>query len=277
MVRRIGAFFFTLALVACGSSSDSALTGDSGGSGGSAGGGAAGQAGEGGSSGSTEAGGQGGSVSSGGAVSGGQGGSSTTGGTSSVGGSSQGGGGQGGEGQGGGGQGGSAQGGSAGVGAFSAGGSAGVGGSSGGGGQGGSAGGGQGGTSPNGQGVIGCGDTDCRLFEGAVCCLTENPGNYCFALNPNQPGNLPERCDCEGILCDSVELFCDGPEDCPGQVCCFEKAPASDPEVACQASCEGAPALRRDAVCKLGQANACPGGGQCQTEESLPQGIGTCR
>ena len=128
-----------------------------------------------------------------------------------------------------------------------------------------------------GPGVITCGDTLCALFEGAACCLTDNPGDYCFALNSSQPGSLPDSCDCEGILCRSVELFCDGPEDCPGEVCCFEQRPAADPEITCESSCQGAPAVRRDAVCKVGQPNACPGGGNCEAEDSLPQGIGTCR
>ncbi|MCA9628239.1 MAG: hypothetical protein KC766_11260 [Myxococcales bacterium] len=209
---------------------------------------------------------------------------------------------QGGSGQGGSDQGGSDQGGSGGAGASGkgAGGSAGSGGAGGGddggasfgggageasggtgGGEGGSAGGGgdagdagaagQGGSAGNGMGSVSCGGEVCGLPQGQFCCQPQNASAHCVTKS--------EQCTCTGILCSTIELRCDGTEDCPAQICCFEKGVASEANVACANTCDRSVTVDRAEVCKVGVSGSCTKGGNCTAQPflGLPQGYGVCR
>lgn len=236
-------------LVACGSGDSSGLTGDSsGGDGGNGANGGSGASGGDGGSGGSQAGsgggGQGGSAGSGAAGSGGVGGSDDGG--TSFGGSAGSGGGAG------------------------AGGSSGDGGSGASGGSAGDAGsGGDGGSAGNGAGNINCGNEVCGLNQGQFCCQPQMAAPHCVTAS--------NQCVCTGILCSTIELRCDGTEDCPGKICCYEKGVASEPNVACAEACERGITTDRAEICKLGVSGSCTKGGSCQQQPGLPPGYGICR
>ncbi len=241
MVLALGVGAGALGLGACGSGDSSGLTGNGGsGNGGSgSGSGASGGAGDGGSGGTAE---------------GGSAGLGASGGTSGgLGGSDDGGASFGGDG----GSGGDA-------------GSSGQGGSAGGGGEAGSAGdGGQGGSAGNGAGNIGCGPEVCGLNQGQFCCQPQMAAPHCVTAS--------NQCVCTGILCSKVEVRCDGTEDCPGKICCYEKGVASEANVSCAEGCQKGITTDRAEVCKLGVDGSCTQGGSCKQQPGLPQGYGTCR
>ncbi len=235
----------------CGSSDSSGLTA-SGGSSNTAG--AAGSAG---------ASGSGGSAGSGLGGSGGQGAGAGSGAGGAGAGSSGGAGAGGAGGAGGVGAGGSGGSGAGGVGAAGAGGS---------GGSGGAVSGGAGGTAGStwsGPGMIGCGSDTCGLNQSEFCCLAQGAAPACVTKS--------NECKCTGILCQALELRCDGSEDCPGKICCLEKAIAQTPKITCEATCESAITVDRKEVCKVGHPSTCTKGGTCKQAPELPPGVGSCQ
>jgi hypothetical protein len=143
-----------------------------------------------------------------------------------------------------------------------AGGSGGGGGGAGDGGAGGSAGsaaGGLAGTSGSGggspTGSVACGSSSCAL-----------PATFCCALY-----NQPDQCMSAGELCFyGVDVACDGPEDCPGQICCGKLAikgqNKSYESMSCEATCTG---TDRREIC--GASGSCASGKSCGTSDLLPQ------
>ncbi|MEZ4372879.1 MAG: hypothetical protein R3B07_18790 [Polyangiaceae bacterium] len=239
-----------LAVSACGSGDSSGLNGDSGSGGSAANGGSSGMG-----NGGSGAGAQGGS---GGSAEGGNAGTGASGGAG-LGGSDDGGasfGGSAGTGNGG-------AAGDAGAGGEGNGGSAGQAGSSG------SAGTGSGGSAGNGAGNISCGAEVCGLNQGQFCCQPQMAAPHCVTAS--------NQCVCSGILCSTIELRCDGTEDCPGKICCYDKGVAAEPNIACAETCERGITTDRAEVCKLGVAGSCTKGGNCTTQPGLPPGYGTCR
>lgn len=159
-------------------------------------------------------------------------------------------------------------GGSGGVGAGGAGGS----GAGGAGGTGGTVSGGAGGTAGStwsGPGMIGCGSDTCGLNQSEFCCLSKGAAPACVTKS--------NECKCTGMFCQAIELRCDGSEDCPGKICCLEKAIASTPKVTCEATCDSAITVDRNEVCKVGHPSTCTKGGTCKQAPELPPGVGSCQ
>jgi hypothetical protein len=104
-------------------------------------------------------------------------------------------------------------------------------------------------------GSVECGATSCAL-----------PATFCCALY-----NQPHVCMSPGETCfPGVDVYCDGPEDCPGQICCGELyiqgKNKSYVRTSCEASCTG---TDRRELC--GDSGTCTTGGTCGPSELLPQ------
>ncbi|HXI58883.1 MAG TPA: hypothetical protein VNO55_22605 [Polyangia bacterium] len=105
-----------------------------------------------------------------------------------------------------------------------------------------------------------CGGNSCAA--GQKCCTDQTHGSF----NP--------RCVAGGTTClaASAQMSCDGPEDCPGQLCCVETASQIS---GCQASCEtGTFARLCHAAADCGTGQMC-----CPTNFTPNAGIryGQCR
>lgn len=125
----------------------------------------------------------------------------------------------------------------------------------------------------SGVGTGPCGTLTCAFSAGDACCKAENVPLYCS----NQ--TLSNPCKCTGILCDTLELKCDGPEDCSaGKVCCAERGLTSSTwdVVECRETCksDSIGATRRE-LCHPG-GKPCPAGAQCLVDPALPPGYATC-
>lgn len=167
--------------------------------------------------------------------------------------------------------------GAAGGGAAGSGGSAGVATGGSGGGTGGSAGtsaggtGGSGGASGVGTGT--CGSAICAFVAGDACCHADNTPLHCSNAKLNNP------CECKGIACGKVELYCDGSEDCAGKLCCAETNwfGTKYDAVSCKETCKSDQpvGVTRREVCHPGGV-ACTNGSPCTADPKLPPGYGTC-
>jgi hypothetical protein len=147
------------------------------------------------------------------------------------------------------------------------GGSGGTGGSSGAGGSGGSA--GSGGTGGSGGSAgVSCGSTTCT--GGDKCCAVEPAPGYCTATS--------NQCTCTGSNCTTTDVQCDGPEDCPGQMCCgvFSVQLNRYTRTECRNSCaSGGGTIRRE-MCHPGQ--TCTDSTQtCGQSQGLPSGYNLYR
>jgi len=107
------------------------------------------------------------------------------------------------------------------------------------------------------------------VFCNGAPCLT---GDIC-CFNPNGPG---DHCGQAG-QCDPgfVELSCNGPEDCPGQICCAttDQGGQTVTGISCQATCSQPNDF---VVCSQQQPNVCQGNTQCQTTNFLGNGYRLC-
>jgi hypothetical protein len=99
-----------------------------------------------------------------------------------------------------------------------------------------------------------------------------NAGEIC-CFNPNGPG---DHCGTSG-MCDAgyVELSCNSPSDCPGQVCCADFDPNQQvyQGISCQATCNG---MDQITLCSNMMPNVCPPGTQCHQSMQLGQGYRVC-
>jgi len=107
------------------------------------------------------------------------------------------------------------------------------------------------------------GPVECN--PGEVCCFNRGPNDHC-----GKPGN------CGG---DLIEISCDGPEDCPGSICCGDRDPNNmfQPylDIKCQAMCD--PINTAQVVICGNDASVCNQYGlQCQPSTVLP-GYMICR
>jgi hypothetical protein len=102
-------------------------------------------------------------------------------------------------------------------------------------------------------GVVTCGDTECDLTAGNVCCVSMS-GSECTAA-----------AECSGGF--SAPQHCDGPEDCSASERCCAYAPilTSTPGAFCEATCETTPNGSHSDLCH--DDGQCPGSemscGQC--------------
>ena len=124
-----------------------------------------------------------------------------------------------------------------------------------------------------GTGTIVCGNTTCDVTNGGHCCV-------------GQQGPMPSTATCQASDAQScqmglITLACDGAEDCQSdEVCCAgwtQLGPMSNLSgVSCKApsSCTGNSLA---VVCNPAASDACPLGGTCQTDSSMPDGYMLCR
>lgn len=131
--------------------------------------------------------------------------------------------------------------------------------------------GGSGGASATGTGP--CGAEMCAFSAGDACCKTSSAPLHCTNEKLSNP------CECSGIACDTLEIKCDGPEDCAGKVCCAERGLVSSSwdVVECRETCKSdqpVGSTRRE-VCHPG-GKPCANGTACTTDPSLPPGYGVC-
>ncbi|MCL4751782.1 MAG: hypothetical protein KJ015_16525 [Myxococcales bacterium] len=126
----------------------------------------------------------------------------------------------------------------------------------------------------SGVGTGHCGALTCAFSAGDACCKPEGAALYCSNAALSNP------CKCSGILCDALEIKCDGPEDCPsGKICCAERGLTSSTwdVVECREKCTSDPIVgsTRREVCHPG-GQPCASGAACQSDAGLPSGYATC-
>jgi hypothetical protein len=94
-------------------------------------------------------------------------------------------------------------------------------------------------TAPGGDGGVTCGNSECLIGADNVCCL-DSAIRYCAPLG----------------ACSATPVFCDGPEDCPGAVCC---QPTGTMTLVCRTQCAGTVVCHGDADCPAAQLRCCQG------------------
>lgn len=92
-----------------------------------------------------------------------------------------------------------------------------------------------------------CGSVTCAI-RGGACCF-EPSGPTC--VDAGSSSDL-------AVLCRYPYLACDGPEDCPGQVCCLKQPIAAYPNATCQPQGAGA-------ACGIGQQTVCKTASYCSS------------
>jgi hypothetical protein len=96
------------------------------------------------------------------------------------------------------------------------------------------------------------------------------PGNVC-CFNPTGPG---DHCGQSG-QCNPgyAEFSCNGPNDCPGSICCATLDPSTKglSGIACQTTCDAPNEL---VVCSQMAPNVCPSGTACHGQQQLGTGAG---
>jgi len=118
-----------------------------------------------------------------------------------------------------------------------------------------------------------CGSTTCGAGESSGCCYAERADPYCYA---EEHGTA---CECDGFLCWTTEVSCNGASDCPGaQRCCaFWGVTDEHPRrFVCAASCETSFGRARE-MCDPADRHPCEDGATCSTTaDDLPPGYGIC-
>ncbi|MCE7891228.1 MAG: hypothetical protein DYH12_16285 [Sorangiineae bacterium PRO1] len=107
------------------------------------------------------------------------------------------------------------------------------------------------------SGQVACGADQCELGSGERCCHKYGSGSWSSACQPQSQA-------CSGIATSN----CDGPEDCPGQVCCGKVANNYLSSMTCEAAsaCQYSSGYR--VIC--GASGQCPSGYVCKTLSSPP-------
>ncbi len=115
-------------------------------------------------------------------------------------------------------------------------------------------------------GVIRCGIDECQSDIGEMCCRQQD--NVWCEIG---------QCTCEGFACQSDSIACDGPEDCPGQVCCHDRSLLKG-DVSCEQECEGGliGIGDKDVLCDPMALDPCSDGEACVQSTALPQGFFIC-
>lgn len=150
------------------------------------------------------------------------------------------------------------------------GGTGGAGGVSGSGGTGGSTGGAGGSTGGAGGGTSTPGEKNCGITNPDVC----TTGETCCVLDPGLDYCSAQPCACTQPNCDITVVSCDGPEDCPGQICCgtYSFQQQQYTTLACKSSCS---AQNEREICHPG--GTCTNPNQtCSNSPSLPSYLHRC-
>jgi len=116
-------------------------------------------------------------------------------------------------------------------------------------------------------GEIACGSNN----NPGVCAV----GEKCCVLNPGLDYCSPPSATCQcatGGGCGTIDVTCDGPEDCPGQLCCGFIQGNAYVKTACQTSCNGT--TERE-ICHPNGTCITPGK-TCAHPQALPQYIWRC-
>ena len=121
-----------------------------------------------------------------------------------------------------------------------------------------------GGPNDDGVGVIRCGTSACQSAIGEMCCRQQD--NVWCEIS---------KCTCEGFACQADSISCDGPEDCPGQVCCHDRSILKG-DVSCEKECEGGITGGKDVLCDPMAPDPCGDGKACVPSTALPQGFFIC-
>lgn len=110
--------------------------------------------------------------------------------------------------------------------------------------------------------VVQCGAMSCDIMGAQACCWDKNGSKN----------------DCDptgGCGNNETTITCDGPEDCPGQICCgtFVAAQGEFSDLSCASTCD-APGTEL-IICHVGDASPC-GGLNCVQGGELDTGYGYC-
>lgn len=128
---------------------------------------------------------------------------------------------------------------------------------------------GSGGEPLEGAGIVACGDDECLLDGGEICCDRGGEGMGC----------VPPvgTCRCEGFLCRTTTITCDGAEDCPGQVCCAEHEVTGNLEqISCVQECVSGIVGSKNTICNPDTPKPCRDGRTCVPANNLPGGFFVC-
>ena len=111
--------------------------------------------------------------------------------------------------------------------------------------------------------MVYCNGGPCQT--GDVCCLNPTgPGDHCAHPGMCMPG--------------FIEITCNGPEDCPGQICCgtlmVQNGNATYQDISCQSTCNQQDNI---VVCSETNPGVCPAGTTCQQSMVLGTGYHICR
>jgi len=106
--------------------------------------------------------------------------------------------------------------------------------------------------------LVDCGASTCDVASNAACCVDLD----------TEDATCPADGKCAG---NDVKVECDGPEDCPGEICCATTKGGDYDKVRCKGSCSGG---NDNIVCHVGDDAPC-GGDSCQTD--IPGGYGICQ
>jgi hypothetical protein len=132
---------------------------------------------------------------------------------------------------------------------------------------------GAGGTTQKGVGP--CGEKLCAFLADDYCCKTSSAPPYCAN---DSVGN---GCECSGPLCQTVDIHCDGPEDCPsGEICCADTGflGGGYDVVECRQNCQQPPITGGPQweVCHPG-GQPCANGNACKADPGILDGYFSCK
>jgi hypothetical protein len=115
----------------------------------------------------------------------------------------------------------------------------------------------------NQAGIVQCGASQCRAVAGEACCgsSSASSGPFCSTSCPADGRDVTR---------------CDGPEDCPGQKCCYRGPPDGHSEASCRSDCpwgNGLELCHGDTECVD---VSVPGATKCCPASSTYPGLGVC-
>jgi hypothetical protein len=118
-------------------------------------------------------------------------------------------------------------------------------------------GGGSGGAPPN--AAVACGGSPCDVSGGGYCCI---------------PKTGTPTCETTGTVCtgNKATVFCDGPEDCPNQLCCATVDMGDLTVLQCASSCPSDHAI----ICDPDGPDQCEAPDTCQESSQLGPDYHVC-